>query len=64
VTVAEAKRLNKTMIRRFQLGSKQKQEILWDTEVKGFGIRILPGGSKTFWFQYRPGGGGRRVSSR
>src|SRR5262249_49167720 len=29
----------------------------------GFGLRILPGGSKTFWFQYRPPGG-RGVSSR
>src|SRR6516162_11813671 len=41
----------------------QKQQILWDTLVTGFGARILAGGSKTFWFQYRPPGG-RSVSSR
>src|SRR5262249_47240355 len=39
------------------------QIFLWDTKVTGFGLRILPGGSRTFWFQYRPLGG-RSVSSR
>jgi len=34
------------------------QTFLWDSTVHGFGVRILPSGSKTFWFQYRPRGGG------
>jgi integrase len=63
VTMAEAEKLTETTIRRARLGPKQEQDILWDTLVKGFGVRILPGGSKTFWFQYRPPGG-RSVSSR
>src|SRR6516165_422445 len=37
---------------------KTGQTFLWDAAVKGFGLRILPSGSKTFWFQYRPRGGG------
>src|SRR5215831_16008803 len=37
------------------------QVFLWDGEVRGFGLRILPGGSKTFWFQYRPHGGKSRM---
>src|SRR5262249_29915777 len=37
---------------------KTGQAFLWDTDVKGFGVRILPSSSKTFWFQYRPKGGG------
>jgi len=37
---------------------KTGQVFLWDTDVKGFGVRILSSGSKTFWFQYRPRGGG------
>src|SRR5262249_46453393 len=37
------------------------QVFLWDGEVRGFGVRILPGGSKTFWFQYRPHGGKSRM---
>jgi integrase len=37
---------------------KAGQAFLWDAAVKGFGLRILPSGSKTFWFQYRPRGGG------
>src|SRR5262249_11237161 len=30
----------------------------------GFGLRILAGGSKTFWFMYRPRGSGRSANSR
>jgi integrase len=41
----------------------QKQQMLWDALVTGLGVRILPGGSKTYWFQYRPPGG-RAVSAR
>jgi integrase len=37
---------------------KTGQTFLWDGAVKGFGVRILASGSKTFWFQYRPRGGG------
>src|SRR5262249_57655057 len=37
------------------------ETFLWDTVVTGFGVRILPSGSKTFWFQYRPRGGKSRM---
>src|SRR5215813_11342001 len=33
------------------------QTMLWDNAVTGFAVRILPGGSRTFWFQYRTPGG-------
>ncbi|MFN0219552.1 MAG: tyrosine-type recombinase/integrase [Hyphomicrobium sp.] len=31
--------------------------IVWDSDLAGFGIRLRPGGSKTFIAQYRAGGG-------
>jgi len=40
---------------------KTGQDFLWDTDVKGFGLRILPSGSRTFWYQYRPRGGKGRM---
>src|SRR5262249_32531019 len=40
------------------------QIMLWDTIVSGFGVRCLPGGSKTFVYRYRPHGGGRSVNPR
>jgi hypothetical protein len=30
---------------------------LWDTELKGFGVRIAPTGTKTYVVRYRAGGG-------
>src|SRR5262245_51565449 len=33
------------------------QTMVWDSSVTGFAVRILPGGSRTFWFQYRTRGG-------
>jgi integrase len=33
------------------------EETLWDTEVKGFGLRIRSSGVKTYILHYRPGGG-------
>src|SRR3546814_2905524 len=39
---------------------KAKQVILWDTEVKGFGLRIMASGIKTFVVQYRNAEGIKR----
>lgn len=36
--------------------------IHWDTEVKGFGIRLTPGGSKSFVVDYRADGRQRRMT--
>jgi integrase len=62
MTMAAAKKLTETMIAKARLGPQEKQVVLWDSAVTGFGIRILAGGSKTFWFQYRPEGGTRGSS--
>ncbi|HEY2528773.1 MAG TPA: integrase arm-type DNA-binding domain-containing protein [Xanthobacteraceae bacterium] len=62
--MAEAVKLSESTIAKAQLGAEQKQEILWDTAVTGFGLRILAGGSKTFWYQYRKSGIGRGGTSR
>ena len=34
-----------------------RDQFLWDTEVKGFGVRIWPSGRRTFVAKYRCGGG-------
>lgn len=39
------------------------QAVLWDTEVRGYGVRVLPSGTKTFILQYRnPEGIQRRIN--
>lgn len=37
---------------------------LWDSEVKGFGVRVRAGGAKTYIVRYRPGAGGRNAPLR
>lgn len=41
-----------------------KTAIHYDRDLKGFGVRVTASGHKTWIVEYRPGGGGRRVSSR
>jgi len=39
-------------------------QIVWDSELPGFGLRVRSGGSKTFIAQYRAGGGRSGTSRR
>ena len=33
------------------------EAVLWDTELKGFGVRVQRGGAKAYILQYRAGTG-------
>jgi integrase len=41
-----------------------KAYIAFDAALKGFGVRVLPTGAKSWIVEYRPGGGGRAVGKR
>jgi integrase len=56
--------LTKGRIEKAKVPPGTGQIMLWDAVVSGFGVRCLPGGSKTFVFRYRPHGGGRSVNPR
>ncbi len=36
-------------------------QYLWDTEIKGFGLKVTPAGNKVFVLQYRKGGRNSRT---
>jgi integrase len=46
------------------LAPREKAYIEWDADLKGFGVRVMPTGTKTFVIEYRPGAGGRGVNKR
>ena len=41
-----------------------RASITYDTELKGFGVRIGASGKLSWFVEYRPGAGGRRVAKR
>ena len=44
------------------LEPKADNYFVWDSEIKGFGVRVMPTGVKTYQIQYRKGGRTRRAS--
>ncbi len=44
------------------LAVEKKDYFVWDSQIAGFGVRVLPSGAKTYQAQYRKGGRTRRVS--
>ncbi|MBK9327265.1 MAG: site-specific integrase [Hydrogenophilales bacterium] len=54
-------KLSKKLVENEQPGTDQR--FVWDTELKGFGVKIFPTGVKTFVFQYRsPEGKSKRFT--
>jgi Arm DNA-binding domain/Phage integrase, N-terminal SAM-like domain len=46
------------------IGGGECPLILYDTDLKGFGLRIAKGGKKSWFVEYRPGARGRGVAKR
>jgi hypothetical protein len=47
-------RINKSSVDAMQPASAEV--VLWDDKVAGFGLKVMPSGTKTYLFQYRLGG--------
>ncbi len=48
------RKLTKRLVEAMRIPSGAREAFAWDTELPGFGIRILPSGIRTFLIQYRP----------
>jgi integrase len=47
-----------------ELAPANRPTIIYDTELKGFGVRVMPSGSKAWIVEFRPNGGGRKVPTK
>src|SRR4030095_12529140 len=56
-----AERLTEIRARK-ELAPARGQILLWDTDVKGFALRITSGGAKSFLLDYRVEGRQRRLT--
>jgi len=43
------------------IGSSNKVQVYWDIDIRGFGLKVTPAGSKVYVVQYRMGGRGART---
>jgi integrase len=55
-------KLSKAIVESEALGLKPRY--LWDSQITGFGLKVLPSGTKRYVFKYRISGGGRRAQQR
>jgi integrase len=46
------------------LKPREQAYIAYDSDLHGFGVRVMPSGHKSFIIEYRPHGGGRGVATR
>ncbi len=59
---ASMPKITKRMVDALKLGEKPFK--IFDDELKGFGVLVMPSGIKSYILEYRPGSGGRGVSKR
>ena len=59
--MADRVKLTKTTVAKVE-PVEGRQVLLWDAELRGFGLRVSPGGAKSFIFQRRIGKRERRVT--
>jgi integrase len=55
-------KLNKRVVE--GLEPREKAYIVYDQDLKGFGIRVMPSGVKTWLIEYRPAGGYRGIAKK
>jgi integrase len=58
----EMPKMTKRLIDAAQADAAKGEAFLWDSEVKGFGLRVKPSGVKSFVLKYRVGGQTKRYT--
>src|SRR5260221_2902814 len=56
-------RLTKSTVEAVPVDMK-RPGFLWDDQIPGFGVKVLPTGARRYVFKYRAGAGGRAAAQR
>lgn len=56
-------KLTKSLVEAIEL-EPERPVYLWDSQLSGFGIKVLPSGTRKYLVKYRPNGGGRAAPQR
>ncbi len=58
----ERRKLTKEVLNRLRLPIGAAEHTVWDSELKGFGVRLREGGSRNFIVKFRVGGRSRQIT--
>lgn len=56
-------KLTKSLVESIEPES-ERPAYLWDSQLSGFGVKVLPSGTRKYLVKYRPSGGGRAAPQR
>ena len=42
----------------------ERERVVWDDDITGFGVRVHPSGAKAYLVNYRAGDGGRKAPNK
>ncbi len=63
-SVLKSLKITKRAVDGDALKPAERERVVWDDDIPGFGVRVHPSGAKAFVVNYRAGNGGRKAPNK